>query len=131
MPIYSASTLRKAAEITEKIESLQGQLDDLLNDDNNVPTNTKATATPQVPAERNSRRAPKKAKQPRGAFASAVREVLKNSTEPLRTAQIFEQLVKKGTVQNTPNAKKVLGIRLYKLVGVKSLGGGRFGLAAA
>jgi hypothetical protein len=131
MPIYSASTLRKAADITEKIESLQARLDDLLNDGNNVPTFTKATATRQVAAKRNSPRAPKKVRQPRGAFTFAVREVLKNSTEPLRTAQIFEQLVKKGTVQNTPNAKKVLGIRLYKLVGVKSLGGGLFGLAAA
>jgi hypothetical protein len=131
MPIHSASTLRKAAEITEQIESLQAQLDSLLNDGDKVPTITKAPAVPRFAAKRNSRRAPKKVRQPRGTFAAAVREVLKNSTEPLRTAQIFEQLVRKGSVQNTANAKKVLGIRLYKLAGVKSLGGGLFGLATA
>jgi hypothetical protein len=132
MPIrYSVSILHKASEIAEKIESLQAQLDNLLNDRTDVSAITKAAVTSKVPVKRNARRAPEKTRQPRGTFAAEVREVLKDSTEPLRTAQIFEKLVKKGAVQNTANAKKVLGIRLYKLGGVKTLGGGLFGLAAA
>jgi hypothetical protein len=132
MPIrYSVSILRKAAEIAEKIESLQAQLDNLLNDRTDVSAITKAAVTSKVSVKGNARRASEKTRQPRGTFAAEVREVLKDSTEPLRTAQIFEKLVKNGVVQNTANAKKVLGIRLYKLAGVKTLGGGLFGLAAA
>ena len=50
----------------------------------------------------------------------------KKSEEPLKTAQIYDALVAQGYTFTFKDAKKVLGIRLYKMLGVHPLGGGLF-----
>ena len=75
--------------------------------------------------------APKSTEEGRGTLRPAVVAILKGSKTPLRTAQIYDALVQQG-YQFTlfkdakKDAKKVLGIRLYKMLGVQPLGGGLF-----
>ena len=52
--------------------------------------------------------------------------ILKNSKAPLKTADIYDALVAQGYAFTFKEAKKVLGIRLYKMLGVKPLGEGLF-----
>ena len=52
--------------------------------------------------------------------------ILKNSKKPLKTADIYNALVAQGYTFTFKEAKKVLGIRLYKMLGVESLGEGLF-----
>jgi len=52
--------------------------------------------------------------------------VLKKSTKPLKTADIYDELVARGYKFTFKEAKKVLGIRLYKMLGVQPFGGGLF-----
>ena len=53
-------------------------------------------------------------------------EILKKSQKPLKTADIYDALVAKGYQFTFKEPKKVLGIRLYKMLGVQPLGGGLF-----
>ena len=53
-------------------------------------------------------------------------EILKKSQKPLKNADIYDALVAKGYRFTFKEPKKVLGIRLYKMLGVQALGGGLF-----
>ena len=46
--------------------------------------------------------------------------------KPLRTADIYNALVAQGHPFTFEEPKKILGIRLYKMLGVQPLGGGLF-----
>jgi hypothetical protein len=52
--------------------------------------------------------------------------ILKNSKTPLKTSDIYDALVAQGYMFTSKEAKKVLGIRLYKMLGVEPLGEGLF-----
>ena len=62
----------------------------------------------------------------RGTLRPAVVTILKNSKTPLKTADIYDALVAQGYTFTSKEAKKVLGIRLYKMIGVEPLGEGLF-----
>ena len=66
------------------------------------------------------------AKAERGTLRPAVVEILKKNEKPLKTADIYDALVTKGYQFTFKEPKKVLGIRLYKMLGVQVLGGGLF-----
>jgi hypothetical protein len=51
---------------------------------------------------------------------------LKRSKNPLRTADIYDALVAHVYPFTGKEPKKILGIRLYKMLGVQPLGGGLF-----
>ena len=70
--------------------------------------------------------APKAAENGRGTLRPAVVAILKNSKTPLKTADIYDALVAQGYTFTSKEAKKVLGIRLYKMIGVEPLGEGLF-----
>ena len=122
----SSKTFAQAAQIAEEIESLEKQLDDLLHGVDNQ-------TTPKGPPKRRIA-APKKAlpsamkapEQGRGTLRPAVVAVLKKSKTPLKTADIYDALVAQGYQFTFNEPKKVLGIRLYKMLGVQALGGGLF-----
>jgi len=59
-------------------------------------------------------------------ISQAVVAILKNSKKPVKTADIYDALVAQGYKFTFKEAKKVLGIRLYKMLGVQPLGGGLF-----
>jgi hypothetical protein len=52
--------------------------------------------------------------------------ILKKSKNPLKTADIYDILVAQAYQFTFKEPKKVLGIRLYKMLGVQALGGGLF-----
>jgi hypothetical protein len=127
---FSSKNLAQAAQIAEQIESLENQLSLLLRGENSV---AEKVSTPRsAPKRRVS--SPKKAKstapkapdEARGTLRPAVVAILKKSKNPLKTADIYDTLVEQGYQFTFKEAKKVLGIRLYKMLGVQPLGGGLF-----
>jgi hypothetical protein len=62
----------------------------------------------------------------RGTLRPAIVAILQKSKKPLRTTEIYDSLVEQGYQFTFKDAKKVLGIRLYKMLGVQPLGGGLF-----
>jgi hypothetical protein len=127
---FSSKTYAQAAQIAEKIESLENQLSVLLNGESSI---TEKQSTPQAAPKRRialpkkaAPAAPKAAEEGRGTLRPAVVSILKNSKKPLKTAEIYDALVAQGYTFTFKEAKKVLGIRLYKMLGVQPLGEGLF-----
>ena len=131
---YSSKTFVQAAEIAEQIEQLEKQLSALLQGENSVavkPSAPKAAPKRRVSAPKKAEKteaaaAPKAAEEGRGTLRPAVVAILKKSNKPLKTADIYDALVARGYKFTFKEAKKVLGIRLYKMLGVKPLGEGLF-----
>ena len=126
----SSRTYTQAAKIAEQIESLEKQLSALLERGDSVPEKQRPpTAPPKrriAAPKKPASAAPKSAGDGRGTLRPAVVAILKKSEEPLKTAQIYDALVAQGYTFTFKDAKKVLGIRLYKMLGVHPLGGGLF-----
>jgi hypothetical protein len=127
---YSSKNLAQAAQIAEQIESLEKQLSLLLQGGNSIAEKQSAPkAAPKrrvsVPKKAESA-APKATEEGRGTLRPAVVAILKKSKNPLKTADIYDALVAQGYKFTFKEAKKVLGIRLYKMLGVQPLGGGLF-----
>jgi hypothetical protein len=148
----ASAQYRQAAELQERIEQLQAQLRSLLSgidgspSASNLLTKAKQQPKPKVSSRPKTLLAitkghgqpvknletQKAKRQPRGALSSAVVAVLKQAGKPLNTAQIFEKLTARNFSfsQDEPRTnKKILGIRLYRLGGIKSLGKGLFTVA--
>jgi hypothetical protein len=126
----SSKTFAQAAQIAEKIETLESQLSVLLEGGNSI---AEKQSTPKTPPKRRisspkkaAPAAPKAAEEGRGTLRPAVVAILKNSKKPLKTADIYDALVAQGYTFTFKEAKKVLGIRLYKMLGVEPLGEGLF-----
>jgi hypothetical protein len=127
---FSSKTFAQAAQIAEKIETLESQLSVLLEGGNSI---AEKQSTPKTPPKRRisspkkaAPAAPKAAENGRGTLRPAVVAILKNSQKPLKTADIYDALVAQGYTFTFKEAKKVLGIRLYKMLGVEPLGDGLF-----
>jgi hypothetical protein len=126
---YSSVTLAKAATLAERIESLQEKLNALFQGTNAV---IKDQSTPKTRTTRSRRApkrlpaAPKSTRTNRGTLSPAVVGILQKSGKPLKTAEIYEALLAQGYPFAFKEPKKILGIRLYKMAGVRRLGGGLF-----
>jgi hypothetical protein len=127
---YSSNTFAKAAQIAEQIESLENQLSVLLQGGDSI---AEKQSTPKAAPKRRialpkkaDSAAPKAAEDGRGTLRPAVVSILKKSKNPLKTADIYDALVAQGYKFTFKETKKVLGIRLYKMLGVQPLGGGLF-----
>ncbi len=133
----SSSTLRKAAEIQERIEHLQAELDGLLQtgeEASSAPV-VAATATPTVSRGRGRKAvevAPagrgrgRRSTSPTGPLAPAVVKVLKSGNSPMSVSEILEGLLSNGYKFASPEPKKNLFARIYRLKGVKQVGPGKF-----
>jgi hypothetical protein len=127
---FSSKTFAQAAQIAEQIESLESQLNILLRGEDSI---AEKVSTPKTAPKRRvsspkkaESAAPKAADEARGTLRPAVVAILKKSKNPLKTADIYDALVAQGYQFTFKEAKKVLGIRLYKMLGVQPLGGGLF-----
>ena len=134
----SSSTLRKAAEIQERIERLQEELGSLL------PASAEASSTPSVaaPSARTlvrpagARKAAavlpsggsrgRRSTSPTGPLAPAVVQVLKSKDSPMSVSEILDGLLANGYKFASPEPKKNLFARIYRLKGVKKVGPGKF-----
>jgi hypothetical protein len=126
----SSKTFAQAAKLAEQIESLETELEALLRGADSVgeaPAPTKAAPKRRVSSQKKApAEAPKSTEEGRGTLRPAVVAILQKSKKPLRTAEIYDALVQQGYQFTFKDAKKVLGIRLYKMLGVQPLGGGLF-----
>ena len=136
----SSSTLRQAADLQERIEQLQQELDALFQQTGEVaggaptrPEGQKQVVTP--PAERRgkavvatpaARARGRRRGSPSGPLAPAVVQVLKAKGTPLRVAEILEGLRANGYRYPAADPKKNLGARIYRLKGVRQFGRGQF-----
>jgi hypothetical protein len=128
----SSKTFAQAAKLAEQIESLETQLKGLLQGASSLEeakqNNSKAAPKRRIslPKKAAAESAPKSTGEGRGTLRPAVVAILENSKKPLRTAEIYDALVEQGYQFTFKDAKKVLGIRLYKMLGVQPLGSGLF-----
>jgi hypothetical protein len=135
----SSSTLRKAAEIQERIERLREELGSLLQ------TSVKASSTPVVAVAAAARSVASRGRGRRatavapsgksrgrrstsatGPLAPAVVQVLKSKESPMSVSEILDGLMSNGYKFASPEPKKNLFARIYRLKGVKQVGPGRF-----
>jgi hypothetical protein len=127
---FSSKTFTQAAQIAEQIESLENQLSVLLQGGDSIAEKQsipKAAPKRRIASPKNAdSAAPKDGEEGRGTLRPAVVAILKKSKNPLKTADIYDALVAQGYKFTFKEAKKVLGIRLYKMLGVQPLGGGLF-----
>jgi len=127
---FSSKTFAQAAQIAEKIETLENQLRVLLQGANSIAekqSTPKAALKRRISSPKNADPAASKgAENGRGTLRPAVVAILKNSKTPLKSADIYDALVAQGYTFTFKEAKKVLGIRLYKMSGVEPLGEGLF-----
>ena len=134
----SSSTLRKAAEIQERIEQLQSELDGLLQTGEETRSAVAATTAPNVSRElsRRGRKAAvatatgggrgRRSTSPTGPLAPAVVKVLKSRNSPMSVSEILDGLLSNGYKFASPEPKKNLFARIYRLKGVKQVGPGKF-----
>ena len=130
----SSSTLRQAADVQERIERLQQELDALLQGTKaaeGAPPQPK-DERPTGPALEQQRRPPasrgraRRRGSPSGPLAPAVVQVLKAKAAPMGVAEILAGLRANGYRYAARDPKKNLGARIYRLKGVKQVGPGQF-----
>ncbi len=160
-----SSTLRRAAQLQEKIEGLRGQLAGLLaearkeldsdsSETVSVPLHNRRgpkgrkriggarslRAGKEMGGKMKSARGPeskrrsplaghKRAASPSGPLAPAVVKVLEKKKQPMSVRDILAQLLANGYAFNTPEPKKNLAARIYRLKGVKQVSAGLFAKA--
>lgn len=134
----SSSTLRKAAEIQERIERLRGALGSLLQAEAEASSaQVVAEAAPRAVATRPRVRtavavAPsgksrgRRSTSPTGPLAPAVVQVLKSKDSPMSVSEILDGLFSNGYQFASPEPKKNLFARIYRLKGVQKVGPGKF-----
>jgi len=133
----TSSTLRKAAEIQERIERLQSELDQVLEVKAEfspvvAPAPVVRRANRSTRARRagsaalNGRGRGRRSTSPTGPLAPAVVRVLKSRSGPMGVSEILEGLLKNGYKFNSPEPKKNLFARIYRLKGVRQVGPGQF-----
>ena len=129
----SSSTLRKAAEIQERIEQLQTELGGLLQSEggeqNSAAVSQASTAV--VTQERGKKVAlvrgrGRRSTSPTGPLAPAVVQVLNSKSSPMSVSEILDGLLSNGYKFASPEPKKNLFARIYRLKGVKQVGPGKF-----
>ena len=125
-------------EIQKQIERLQGELDSILQAGKEASTTgtiVAATApavarrargkkvTAQAPAGKSRGR---RSTSPTGPLAPAVVQVLKSKDSPMSVSEILDGLMSNGYKFASPEPKKNLFARIYRLKGVAKVGPGKF-----
>ena len=130
----SSSTLRKAVEIQERIEQLQSQLENLLQTGEEAVAAPAAVATPATNTNRERARKAavsgrgrgRRSTSPSGPLSAAVVKVLKSKGSQMSVSEILAGLTSNGYKFASPEPKKNLFARIYRLKGVKRVGPGKF-----
>jgi hypothetical protein len=135
----SSASLRKAADLQERIERLESELAHLLQGETAAKpvTPTEAAApkltrrgrrgrAPRVAAALNGRGRGRRSTSPSGPLAPAVVRVLKSRGAPMGVSDILDGLMSNGYKFNSSEPKKNLFARIYRLKGVRQVGPGRF-----
>jgi hypothetical protein len=137
----SSASLRKAADLQERIERLESELEQLLQGETAAKpvtvTPSLAPTTPRLTRRGRRGRSPKAAAlngrgrgrrstSPSGPLAPAVVRVLKSRSAPMGVTDILDGLMSNGYKFNSPEPKKNLFARIYRLKGVRQVGPGRF-----
>lgn len=138
----SSASLRKAADIQERIERLESELEQLLQGETAAKPVTPSLAAPTPRLTRRGRRARstravalngrgrgRRSTSPSGPLAPAVVRVLKSRGAPMGVSDILDGLMSNGYKFNSPEPKKNLFARIYRLKGVRQVGPGRFAAA--
>jgi hypothetical protein len=123
-----ASKLKAAVRIAEEIETLQRQVDTLLQNSSLVTEPPLKAASKAVAPANPPRKPTKGGGKERGTLRPAVHQVLARSKTPLKAGAIYDALVASKYRFSFADARRILRIRLYKMAGIQPLGGGLFKL---
>ena len=82
-----------------------------------------------APTVLNGRGRGRRSTSPTGPLAPAVVRVLKSRSGPMGVSEILDGLLKNGYKFNSPEPKKNLFARIYRLKGVRQVGPGQFAAA--
>ena len=149
MVTLTTSTLRRALDLQERIESLQGELTRLLG--KNVALTGMVGGTVSVTGPRRRGRKPgrpakkvakggrrkkrtspfngtKRPTSPSGPLAPAVHKVMKRAGGPLNVEALLQGLKQDKYIWKVSEPKKNLAARIYTMPGVKKVGPGKFAL---
>jgi hypothetical protein len=125
LKLLSSSTLRKAAEIQEEIENLEGELRNLLTA-GEVPEPKLHHRTGRMNfIARRARRQINKGARRRGV-AAGVRQILRREGKPMKVAKIYGRLLAAGYSFRSSNPKNSLTAQMYRMQGVRRTGPGEF-----
>jgi hypothetical protein len=125
-------------EIQERIERLQEELGSLLQagaEGSSSPAVAVATAHSEgsrgrgrkaATAAPSGRSRGRRSTSPTGPLAPAVVKVLQSKDSPMSVSEILEGLLSSGYKFASPEPKKNLFARIYRLKGVKQVGPGKF-----
>ena len=128
----SSSSLRKAAEIQERIEQLQAELETLLQSDGERNSSPASHVSPPVVTRGRGKSVAvaagrgRRSTSPTGPLAPAVVQVLKSKSSPMSVSEILDGLLSNGYKFASREPKKNLFARIYRLKGVKQVGPGKF-----
>ena len=135
----SSASLRKAADLQERIERLESELAHILQGETAakpvIPTEAAAPRltrrgrrgrAPRAAAALNGRGRGRRSTSPSGPLAPAVVRVLKSRGAPMGVSDILDGLMSNGYKFNSSEPKKNLFARIYRLKGVRQVGPGRF-----
>ena len=121
----SSDVWNKAAEIQKRIERLEAKPDQVLRVEKAskaVTRKTSAAVPPPIRARGRGRGSDSSSDQ----LAPAVVRLLKSYGKPMGVSDILAKLVDNGYKFSSPQAKKSLLARIYRLKGVRQVGPGRF-----
>jgi hypothetical protein len=133
----SSTTLHKAADIQERIEKLQSDLEILLETGTEpvaksvsvaeaTPSPARGRARKPAPVAQTGRGRGRRSTSPTGPLAPAVVKVLKSHSSPMSVSDILNGLLSDGYKFASAEPKKNLFARIYRLKGVKQVGPGKF-----
>lgn len=120
--LFSSASLLKAAKIQERIERLESELDQVIQiPEQPTPLLVEARRQRSSTPQRSSR-----TERASGPLAPAVVRVLRSRGSPMGVSEILDGLLANGYKFNSPEPKKNLFARIYRLKGVKQVAPGRF-----
>lgn len=123
----STPVLRQALSIQEEIERLETELQSLLSNGKTVEeTAPVAVSEEPTTSPKVTKRRPRRNTANSRPLAESVAEVLREHGKALKVSEIFEGLTSSGFQFTSPDPKKNLAVRIYKLKGVKQVGPGKF-----
>ena len=118
----TSTSLRKAAEIMEQIETLKLELSELLSTDLSGNGDSKGPSASARPIVEKS--------NPAGnlgdSLSDAAVAVVRQAGHPMKVRQIYDALVENGFQFKAANPKRSLSAAIYTIKGLKKVGPGTF-----
>lgn len=120
--IPTVEQLKKAIAIREQITQLERELSEIFNASSVEERLPNGAPIKRTPTLLKPGRKPMRARD----LGDSMLDVLRASSSPMRSAEIYAELERKGYPFTSVDAKKLVGVRLCSLKGAKKVGLGLY-----